>query len=518
MRKKHFICCISLFASLVVISACMLISGCSAPGESEQATSNVDLQQSETSFYTWVRGYLTPDGFLKDQEMTDPNGHYIPTTVAHLYTMALGGLCAISQNDKTTAQLIGDKFQALYNRDFNVGPGGFYAAYFTDTGLPDYTSDRYAGNNAWILLFLDAYQRTYNDNRYNTMALGIASWLVGLQDTPGGTNHYGDGGIYSGYYGVQGSKRYQATGGTNNTVTIVPDLLIQPDHFVGRTITIISGTGAGQTRVIASHTTGVFTVATDWTTVPDASSVFTVDSSNLLIPYKLAEANIDTVAALRNYATYYGGTYATLPITTEAFLLNSSTGLYNAAQHKFYSGKVDGANPPGDNAYLSPSDFLDIHLWSILETTNMSDYKSFLSTMSAVNSTMYVSNVTPDLYPTLKLSGYQDDTTHARVFIEGLAYFALVDYKQYVYAFTASSSVANAGSLLQQRNNSLHNLLLMVRKSMVVSGGKGVPLYTNLSTYKYSTYSIVAESTCWAILALANFNPFDYTVGNATGV
>src|SRR5437764_9851110 len=107
MRKKYFKFCLSMLASLAVISACIPPSGCSAPGEVKHATSNVDLQQSEASFYHWVRGYLTPDGFLKDQEMIDPNGHYTPTTFAHIYNMALAGLCAISQNDKTTAQLIG---------------------------------------------------------------------------------------------------------------------------------------------------------------------------------------------------------------------------------------------------------------------------------------------------------------------------------------------------------------------------------------------------------------------------
>ena len=511
MRKTCLSLCITLLVSLLVISQCALTTLHLAPGEIKHTTSNIDLQQqSETSFYHWIKGYLTSDGFLKDQEMIDPNGKYTPTTLAHIYNMALAGLCAISQNDKITALLIGDKLQSLYNRDFNVGPKGLYDAYFTDTGLPDYASDRYIGNNAWVLLFLDAYQRTYHDDRYSSMANGIAIWLVRLQDIPGGINHYDDHGVYSGYYGAQGSKRYQATGGTHNTMTIMPDLFIQPDHYAGRTITIISGTGLGQTRVIAAHTTSIFTTSTPWTIIPDATSVFTIDSSNLLIPYKLAEGNIDTVAALRNYAIYYGGGYVTQSIAIDAFLLNSSTGLYNLAQNNLYSGKVDGTNLPDDIAYLSPADFLDIHLWPILAATNVSDYNSFLNTMPAINSTMYISNVTPDLYPALRLTGYQDDTTHARIFIEGLAYFALMDYKQYIYSLHAGNSPANAISFFQQRNDNLHNLLLMTRNSIVVAGAKGVPLYTNLSTYKYSTYSIVAESTCWAILALANFNPFDY--------
>src|SRR5690349_14718978 len=138
MHKMYLKSWLTSKVSLLVISICVLTTLHLAPGEIRHTTSNIDLQQrSEASFYHWVKGYLTPDGFLKDQEMIAPNGNYVPTTLAHVYNMALAGLCAISQNDKITAQLIGDKLQALYNRDFNVGPKGLYGAYFTDTGLPD---------------------------------------------------------------------------------------------------------------------------------------------------------------------------------------------------------------------------------------------------------------------------------------------------------------------------------------------------------------------------------------------
>src|SRR5436305_15318359 len=108
MRKICLTLCITLLVSQLVISMCVLTTLHLAPGEIRHTTSNMDLQQqSETSFYRWVKGYLTSDGFLKDQEKIDDHGNYTPTTLAHVYNMALAGLCAISQNDKITAQLIG---------------------------------------------------------------------------------------------------------------------------------------------------------------------------------------------------------------------------------------------------------------------------------------------------------------------------------------------------------------------------------------------------------------------------
>jgi hypothetical protein len=52
-----------------------------------------------------------------------------------------------------------------------------------------------------------------------------------------------------------------------------------PNQFAGMTVRILSGTGAGQERVIASHDGTTFNLATDWDVTPDSSSRFVVVES-----------------------------------------------------------------------------------------------------------------------------------------------------------------------------------------------------------------------------------------------
>ena len=67
-----------------------------------------------------------------------------------------------------------------------------------------------------------------------------------------------------------------ATNYTTNYGEIDP----RDDYYNGMSIRIISGTGLGQTNIISDYAgaTKVFTVETNWTTNPDATSVFAVDS------------------------------------------------------------------------------------------------------------------------------------------------------------------------------------------------------------------------------------------------
>lgn len=66
--------------------------------------------------------------------------------------------------------------------------------------------------------------------------------------------------------------------------------------FVGKTLVIVAGTGSGQNATIVSNTSEVIKVASDWSTPPDATSVFwiadsatptigVVDSLNLSGPF-----------------------------------------------------------------------------------------------------------------------------------------------------------------------------------------------------------------------------------------
>jgi len=53
-------------------------------------------------------------------------------------------------------------------------------------------------------------------------------------------------------------------------------LALEPNLFKDEVVMILIGTGAGQERYIASHTATTFTLKTNWTTTPDATSQFIV--------------------------------------------------------------------------------------------------------------------------------------------------------------------------------------------------------------------------------------------------
>jgi len=71
-----------------------------------------------------------------------------------------------------------------------------------------------------------------------------------------------------------------AQAGATNTITLHSGASSDNDIYNGSTIRITSGTGNGQKRVISDYvgSSKVATVSTNWTTQPDATSAFTIDS------------------------------------------------------------------------------------------------------------------------------------------------------------------------------------------------------------------------------------------------
>ena len=68
-----------------------------------------------------------------------------------------------------------------------------------------------------------------------------------------------------------------AVAATANSITLAASALAIADSYVGCAIYITTGTGAGQTRTITAYTAGrVASVAPDWDTTPDATSVYKV--------------------------------------------------------------------------------------------------------------------------------------------------------------------------------------------------------------------------------------------------
>jgi len=70
-----------------------------------------------------------------------------------------------------------------------------------------------------------------------------------------------------------------AAAGAASTITLEAALNVAANELDGLVVAIVSGTGVGQRRTIASHTVGVssvLTVSNAWTTTPDATSVYEI--------------------------------------------------------------------------------------------------------------------------------------------------------------------------------------------------------------------------------------------------
>lgn len=75
---------------------------------------------------------------------------------------------------------------------------------------------------------------------------------------------------------VANVRRATAQAGSSSSITLDASASATTDFYVDQTVTILSGTGAGQTRMIRSYngTTKVATITPNWQTNPDSSSVF----------------------------------------------------------------------------------------------------------------------------------------------------------------------------------------------------------------------------------------------------
>lgn len=94
-----------------------------------------------------------------------------------------------------------------------------------------------------------------------------------------------------------------ATGGSANTLTAGP---VFTANAVGAVVAIIGGTGAGQERVVQSHTTTQLQVSTNWSSAPDATSQFEVYFWERIITDFGVPGTTDEVSfAVDVAATYY---------------------------------------------------------------------------------------------------------------------------------------------------------------------------------------------------------------------
>lgn len=109
--------------------------------------------------------------------------------------------------------------------------------------------------------------------------------------------------------------RGQATGGTASTISdSAADYAT--DHFVRAPVAIIAGTGAGQIRWVSANTDTQLTVAPNWTTPPDATSVYLIGAVHVAIRTGCYNYEIELSQGERSIHLVFEPTAASTRLTT----------------------------------------------------------------------------------------------------------------------------------------------------------------------------------------------------------
>jgi RHS repeat-associated protein len=98
------------------------------------------------------------------------------------------------------------------------------------------------------------------------------------------------------------SKLPSGTSTGSNTATTLNDTTRtwMPNQWEGRTVLIVSGTGAGQLRTIASNTANKLTVTSAWTTTPDSTSVYAFQGDRTRYIYDGFDRQVSVVDSVGN--------------------------------------------------------------------------------------------------------------------------------------------------------------------------------------------------------------------------
>ncbi len=127
--------------------------------------------------YEWLVLQQSPTGLLGNQEKDDLSG---------VYTNALASLCYMHQGDIPRAERIFSFFAQYTESVAESSPGGFCQFWDARTGLPYLDTDRWVGDNAWLLIALNTHLQVTGRNTFGKMRRTIADWIVRLQDVDGG--------------------------------------------------------------------------------------------------------------------------------------------------------------------------------------------------------------------------------------------------------------------------------------------------------------------------------------------
>ncbi len=167
-----------------------------------------------------------------------------------------------------------------------------------------------------------------------------------------------------------------------------------PSQWQGRTVLIVSGTGAGQLRTIASNSAHQLTVTAAWTTIPDATSVYAFQGDRTRYVYDGFDRLTSVIDAVGNQTVYQYDPVGDIVRT-------------------LHFGPVGGPSPSSDGPNVLPG---PVSLDGVIQTANLVSFNLLSASESSYdelgrdyqNSQVLFVNTIPTVRPADVAEGASD--------------------------------------------------------------------------------------------------------------
>lgn len=127
--------------------------------------------ETDEPIYCFIKGLIRPEtGLVASRE-----GEHFTT----VYKNALAAMAFMHQGDVNDAKGIFDFFASRVAEPFE----GFYQSWDPYTGQPDTSSERWAGDNAFLLLALNQYAGQVSSSDYQNLTRHLREWLSTQADS-----------------------------------------------------------------------------------------------------------------------------------------------------------------------------------------------------------------------------------------------------------------------------------------------------------------------------------------------
>lgn len=190
MIKKVTILLFTIIMSFLVLSCDFLSSTQTTTTSTTADTTILTTTEATTTEFTWqvddTYAFMVYE-WIKMRQME--NGLHTSTedgVMLSLYDNALAALVYIMYEDYERAELMFDFFQSKMDTELNDEYGGF--AQFMDLEGNIFgggIGKRWVGDNAWLLIAINAYHYQTGTDSYYDLAEGIENWIRSLQQENG---------------------------------------------------------------------------------------------------------------------------------------------------------------------------------------------------------------------------------------------------------------------------------------------------------------------------------------------